>query len=523
MAKILLVEDDNNLREIYGARLTAEGYDIVSANDGEEALAIAVKEKPDLVITDVMMPRISGFDMLDILRNAPETKDTKVIMMTALSQAEDKARADSLGADMYLVKSQVTLEDVAKAVRDILNPDASDAEGEDASSQSGSTNPQANSSDSPPDDNTSSSDDSSSNEDSSAPASQSSQQVSSNGPAPGTPPLDPPQPTPPPEQPQPTPPPPEPEPENPPPPEEPVSTNPNNSSFVVPTPLTSRAPSQSQPAKEEPASDQAVGQTPAAADYSNNPSPPKTEGNSPTPGTKSSPTPIQVVLPDDSDEDNTSNGAINSQAAPAAQADAPPKPSIGPNLAEALADEEKSVNEHIQEFEKKSTPPPPPAPALSYDSSVPAEPSGPDQAPPSTPDNTPTLEVKKPEPQLSAPVLNREQASHDPLQLDDGDPAVKAADGQDLPGQSEVSEAKVIKVEDNSDTPKKKVIQPSEDFLKGGPNIDELLNKEVANEAVKRPDPSTIVRDPQSRGLKDPDQVIDEIEKTNQEINKIAL
>jgi CheY-like chemotaxis protein len=120
MTKIMLVEDDNNLREIYEARLLAEGYQIVSAQDGEEALALAVKEKPDLIISDVMMPKISGFDMLDILRTTPETKNTKVIMMTALSQAEDKNRADRLGADRYLVKSQVTLEDVAKAAREVL-------------------------------------------------------------------------------------------------------------------------------------------------------------------------------------------------------------------------------------------------------------------------------------------------------------------------------------------------------------------------------------------------------------------
>jgi CheY-like chemotaxis protein len=120
MSKIMLVEDDNNLREIYEARLLAEGYEIITAHDGEEALALAVKEKPDLIISDVMMPKISGFDMLDILRSTPETKDTKVIMMTALSQAEDKSRADSLGADRYLVKSQVTLEDVAKIAREVL-------------------------------------------------------------------------------------------------------------------------------------------------------------------------------------------------------------------------------------------------------------------------------------------------------------------------------------------------------------------------------------------------------------------
>lgn len=120
MAKILLVEDDNNLREIYEARLIAEGYEIVGAKDGEEALAVAVREKPDLIISDIMMPKISGFDMLDILRSTAETKHTKVIMMTALSQTEDKNRAERLGADRYLVKSQVTLEDVARVAREVL-------------------------------------------------------------------------------------------------------------------------------------------------------------------------------------------------------------------------------------------------------------------------------------------------------------------------------------------------------------------------------------------------------------------
>lgn len=120
MAKIMLVEDDNSLREIYEARLTAEGYTVVSAKDGEEALALALKERPELIIADVMMPKVSGFDMLDILRSTPETKNTKIIIMTALSQAEDKARAEKLGADRYLVKSQVTLEDVTREARTIL-------------------------------------------------------------------------------------------------------------------------------------------------------------------------------------------------------------------------------------------------------------------------------------------------------------------------------------------------------------------------------------------------------------------
>jgi CheY-like chemotaxis protein len=120
MTKILLVEDDKGLREIYGVRLLAEGYDIISAGDGEEALAMAIKDRPGLIISDVMMPKISGFDMLDILRSTTETRDIKVIMMTALSSEEQRQRGESLGADRYLVKSQVGIEDVVRTVHEIL-------------------------------------------------------------------------------------------------------------------------------------------------------------------------------------------------------------------------------------------------------------------------------------------------------------------------------------------------------------------------------------------------------------------
>lgn len=120
MAKIMLVEDDKSLREIYSIRLVAEGYNIVSAGDGEEALSLAVQEKPDLIISDVMMPKISGFDMLDILRSTPETKDIKVIMMTALSSDEQRQRSEALGAAKHLVKSQCGIEDVINAVHEVL-------------------------------------------------------------------------------------------------------------------------------------------------------------------------------------------------------------------------------------------------------------------------------------------------------------------------------------------------------------------------------------------------------------------
>ena len=124
MAKILLVEDDKALREIYGVRLLAEGYDIVSASDGEEALAVAIREKPVLIISDIMMPKISGFEMLDLLRSNDVTKDTKVIMMTALSGDQHRERGERLGADRYLVKSQVGIEDVVNTVHEILGDKA---------------------------------------------------------------------------------------------------------------------------------------------------------------------------------------------------------------------------------------------------------------------------------------------------------------------------------------------------------------------------------------------------------------
>ena len=106
--KILLVEDDMALSAVYRSRLEIEGFDVREANNGEDALSATVEYRPDLILLDVMMPKISGFDVLDILRNTPET---------ALSQPKDKERAESLGVDDYLVKSQVVIGDVVARVK----------------------------------------------------------------------------------------------------------------------------------------------------------------------------------------------------------------------------------------------------------------------------------------------------------------------------------------------------------------------------------------------------------------------
>ena len=130
MTKIMLVEDDVALRDIYTSRFEAEGYDVAVAADGEQALTVAVKEKPDLILLDIMMPKISGFDVLDILRNTPETKTTKIIVMSALSQTADIEKGKNLGADEYLVKSQVTLSEVVDMAKEVLGRPARQAQPE---------------------------------------------------------------------------------------------------------------------------------------------------------------------------------------------------------------------------------------------------------------------------------------------------------------------------------------------------------------------------------------------------------
>ena len=116
-SKILLVEDDSSLASVYRSRLELEGFEVEHVVNGELALSKIVEFRPDLVVLDVMMPKINGFDVLDIIRNTPETTNVRVIMLTALSQPKDKERAVELGADDYLVKSQVVIGDVVERIK----------------------------------------------------------------------------------------------------------------------------------------------------------------------------------------------------------------------------------------------------------------------------------------------------------------------------------------------------------------------------------------------------------------------
>ncbi|KKQ18309.1 MAG: Two component transcriptional regulator, winged helix family [Berkelbacteria bacterium GW2011_GWA1_36_9] len=117
---ILLVDDDLTLLEMYEDRLKAEGYTIIQAKNGEEALNKAREVKPALVILDVMMPKVNGFDVLKNLRGDEEFKNVPIIMLTALIQDVDRAQGKKLGATDYIVKSETMPGEVIAKIKKAL-------------------------------------------------------------------------------------------------------------------------------------------------------------------------------------------------------------------------------------------------------------------------------------------------------------------------------------------------------------------------------------------------------------------
>lgn len=119
--KILIIEDDESLREMYKMRLSYEGFEVIEASDGESGLAKAVAEQPDLILLDIMMPKISGFDVLDILKSTNSTAKIPVIIMTVLEQESNKVKGLMQGAEDYLIKSQTMPAEVVSKVREVLS------------------------------------------------------------------------------------------------------------------------------------------------------------------------------------------------------------------------------------------------------------------------------------------------------------------------------------------------------------------------------------------------------------------
>jgi CheY-like chemotaxis protein len=120
-ARILLAEDDRILRKAGEVSLRKRGYEVIPAVDGADALAKALDQKPDLVLLDVMMPKMNGFDVLDALKADPAVRDIPVIMLTNLETPADIKRAADAGAHSYLVKSNMNLDDLAARIADALS------------------------------------------------------------------------------------------------------------------------------------------------------------------------------------------------------------------------------------------------------------------------------------------------------------------------------------------------------------------------------------------------------------------
>lgn len=121
MAKILLVEDDKFLRDLLTKRLSKEGFEIETAVDGEEGLKKVQETKPDLVLLDLILPGINGFDVLKKIRENPALSDVKIIVLSNLGQKEDVKRALDLGAQDYLVKAHFTLDEIIEKVKKNLS------------------------------------------------------------------------------------------------------------------------------------------------------------------------------------------------------------------------------------------------------------------------------------------------------------------------------------------------------------------------------------------------------------------
>ena len=120
MKKILFIEDESALQKTLGDYLKKEGYEVVSALDGESGLRLAQSQKPDLILLDLILPKMDGFEVLKKLMKNPETKEIPVIILTNLERMEDIGRALELGAKTYLVKANYTLKEVAEKVKKVL-------------------------------------------------------------------------------------------------------------------------------------------------------------------------------------------------------------------------------------------------------------------------------------------------------------------------------------------------------------------------------------------------------------------
>lgn len=117
---ILLVEDDEFLAELYATKLNLEGFEIGLAGDGEKGLKIIREKNPDLVLLDIVLPKLDGFEILKKMKASKKTKNIPVILLTNLSQKDEVKKGLDLGADDYLIKAHFMPSEVIKKIKQVL-------------------------------------------------------------------------------------------------------------------------------------------------------------------------------------------------------------------------------------------------------------------------------------------------------------------------------------------------------------------------------------------------------------------
>lgn len=119
--KILLVEDDPFLLSMYSVKFELEGFKVMTAEDGEKGLSMAKKEKPEIILLDIMLPKMDGFEVLKELKKDEGTKKIPVILLTNLSQKKEVSQGLSLGADDYLIKAHFMPSEVVEKILKVIN------------------------------------------------------------------------------------------------------------------------------------------------------------------------------------------------------------------------------------------------------------------------------------------------------------------------------------------------------------------------------------------------------------------
>jgi DNA-binding response OmpR family regulator len=121
MKTILFIEDESVLQKTVGDYLRKENFKMISALDGKTGLEMAKEEKPDLILLDLILPKLHGFEVLKKLKKDENIKNIPVIVLTNLESLEEVDKALELGATTYLIKSQYKLEEVVEKIKEILN------------------------------------------------------------------------------------------------------------------------------------------------------------------------------------------------------------------------------------------------------------------------------------------------------------------------------------------------------------------------------------------------------------------